>query len=89
MLASARIAVVIPAYNEEKWLAEAIRTIPDYVDIVVVADDASLDATSAVARDAGGDRVTVLRHATNRGVGAAIAAEDHGTVAADRGAHWG
>ena len=72
MIESARIAVVVPAFNEAGWIAETVETMPDFVDHVVVVDDASSDATSAVARAARSARVEVIRHAENRGVGAAI-----------------
>jgi glycosyltransferase involved in cell wall biosynthesis len=72
VLESARIAVVVPAFNEARWIAETVTTMPAFVDHVIVVDDASADATSALARAAGGARTSVLRHADNRGVGAAI-----------------
>ena len=72
MIESARIAVVVPAFNEAGWIAETVETLPDFVDHVLVVDDASSDATSAVARAARSTRVEVIRHAENRGVGAAI-----------------
>lgn len=71
MLRSARIAVVVPAYNEEERLGETLRTIPSYVDAVVVVDDHSGDGTARVAERFGG-RVELIRHSVNRGVGAAI-----------------
>jgi|JI10StandDraft_1071094.scaffolds.fasta_scaffold07222_8 glycosyltransferase involved in cell wall biosynthesis len=71
-----RVAVVIPAFNEERAISDAITTVPDFVDVVIVVDDASTDATAtrahAVARERGDDRIVVVTHATNRGVGAAI-----------------
>src|SRR6185369_2521371 len=67
-----RIAVVIPAFNEEQAIARAIRTVPRFVDDVVVVDDASHDETSMRAARAAADHVTVVRHEANRGVGAAI-----------------
>jgi glycosyltransferase involved in cell wall biosynthesis len=68
-----RVAVVIPAYNEEKLLPETISRIPGFVDRVYVVDDCSTDGTLAAARRCGGDsRVTVKTHPTNRGKGAAI-----------------
>lgn len=69
------VAVVIPAYNEQDKIAETIRSVPDYVDHVIVVDDGSADATPAVARReaaARGPGVEVVCHAQNRGVGAAI-----------------
>ena len=71
-----RVAVVIPAYNEERAIADAVTTVPDFVDVVIVVDDASTDATAARAATAGAaasdGRVIVISHPHNRGVGAAI-----------------
>ena len=73
VLAGARIAVVIPSYNEARWIGETVATIPAFVDDIVVVDDASHDDTGERATQAGGARVSVVRHPENRGVGAAIA----------------
>ena len=69
-----RVAVVIPAYNEEHKIADAVARVPSFVDDVIVIDDASHDDTSARARGAGDGRegFALVRHAANRGVGAAI-----------------
>jgi glycosyltransferase involved in cell wall biosynthesis len=72
VLERARIAVVVPAYNEEGWIAGTVRTMPGFVDHVIVVDDASRDRTSIEAGETGDPRVEVIRHADNRGVGAAI-----------------
>jgi glycosyltransferase involved in cell wall biosynthesis len=72
MLAGKRVAVVVPAYDEERLVVETIRGIPDSVDRIYVVDDASRDATAEAARGAGDPRVEVLRHERNAGVGAAI-----------------
>ncbi len=73
MLQGARIAVVVPAFAEERLLPRTLAGVPHWVDIVVVVDDASPDATAARARDAGDPRVVLIRHPENRGVGASIA----------------
>jgi glycosyltransferase involved in cell wall biosynthesis len=65
-----RLAVVIPAYNESRAIAATIGSVPGFADHVFVVDDASTDDTAAIAD--GHARVEVIRHATNRGVGAAI-----------------
>lgn len=72
MLERARVAVVVPAFNEERWIAETVRCVPPFVDRVIVVDDASRDATENIAARADRDRAEVVRHAENRGVGAAI-----------------
>jgi glycosyltransferase involved in cell wall biosynthesis len=71
MLKKARLAVVVPAYNEERLLAVTLATMPTFVDRVIVVDDASEDGTARVAAR-GGDRVLLERHPKNRGVGASI-----------------
>ena len=73
MLAGKRVAVVVPAYDEERLVGETIRGIPEFVDRILVVDDASRDGTSAAAEAVGDPRVDVLRHERNEGVGAAIA----------------
>lgn len=72
MLDGKRVAVVVPAYDEEDLVAETLRGIPSFVDRVYVVDDASRDDTVAAAEAVGDERVVVLRHERNRGVGAAI-----------------
>jgi len=68
-----RVAVVVPAYEEALLVAETIRGIPDFVDLVVVVDDGSRDDTAEQARATRDQRLEVIRHEENRGVGAAIA----------------
>ena len=73
MVEGKRVAVVVPAYDEALLVAETIRGIPDFVDLVVVVDDCSTDDTAEQGRATGDQRLEVLRHEENRGVGAAIA----------------
>lgn len=66
-----RVAVVIPAKDESRRIAatvRAARAIP-HVDLVLVVDDGSEDATQHVAREAG---AVVVRHSHNRGKAAAM-----------------
>ena len=72
MLEGKTVAVVVPAYNEERLIAETIAGVPQFVDRVFVVDDMSRDATVERARAAGDARVEVLVHDKNQGVGAAI-----------------
>jgi hypothetical protein len=68
-----RIAVVIPAYNEEDNIAHVLERVPSSVcgigTAVLVMDDGSRDATGAIAREHG---AAVARHVTNLGGGAAL-----------------
>lgn len=47
------VAVIIPALNEESAVPGVIASIPDWVDRIIIADNASTDQTAAVARAAG------------------------------------
>ncbi len=67
-LMSQRI-IVIPAYNEALTIAEVVRGATRIAERVVVVDDGSRDDTSRLAKQAG---AVVVRHAVNRGVGAAL-----------------
>ena len=67
-----RVAVVIPAFNEERAVSATVRSVPGFVDFVVVVDDASVDATYRQAARCRRKNLAVERHAVNRGVGAAI-----------------
>jgi glycosyltransferase involved in cell wall biosynthesis len=73
MLDGKRVAVVVPAFDEERLVGETIRGIPEFVDSILVVDDGSRDGTAATAEGVGDARVQVLRHERNAGVGAAIA----------------
>ncbi|WP_104199836.1 glycosyltransferase family 2 protein [Cryobacterium sp. Y29] len=72
MYHGARIAAVVPAYKEEKMIATVISTMPDFVDFIVIVDDCSPDHTSAVVNLIADERVTLIRHEVNQGVGGAI-----------------
>jgi len=66
------IAAVVPAYNESKLIGKTILTMPDLVDHIIVINDSSTDDTSAQARAVGDNRVVVIDHRVNTGVGGAI-----------------
>ena len=72
MLGGQRIAVVVPAYNEEERIVTCLGSIPQFVDFVVVVDDASTDDTFERGRSVRDPRVCLVRHTENLGVGAAI-----------------
>jgi len=68
-----RVAVVVPAYNEEDNIGQVLPRIPASVcgleTAVLVVDDGSRDRTGEIARGYG---AAVARHATNLGGGAAL-----------------
>jgi hypothetical protein len=68
-----KVAVVIPAYNEQHSISQVLTRIPERVcgveTAVLVVDDGSRDGTDDVARAHG---AAVARHVINRGGGAAL-----------------
>jgi len=74
VLEGKRVAVVVPAHDEERLVVETLRGIPELVDRIYVVDDASDDATAERAAELGDVRVEIIRHERNQGVGAAIVA---------------
>jgi glycosyltransferase involved in cell wall biosynthesis len=76
MFEGARVGVVVPAYNEEKLIGQAIETVPDFVDKIIAVDDCITDETATVIeeyRERLGERLELIRHEANQGVGGAIA----------------
>jgi glycosyltransferase involved in cell wall biosynthesis len=70
-----RVAVVVPAYNEQELIGRVLETMPQWVDKVAVVDDASKDNTVEEVRkfeEALGGRLVLLKHNENQGVGKAI-----------------
>ncbi|MCL2027242.1 MAG: glycosyltransferase family 2 protein [Bacteroidales bacterium] len=68
MIKNKRIAVVLPAYNAAKTLAQTYSEIPmDIVDDVILVDDKSRDNTVQVAKDLGIKHI--IEHEKNQGYG--------------------
>jgi glycosyltransferase involved in cell wall biosynthesis len=72
MVDGKRVAVVVPAYDEEELIGTTLAGMPEFVDRIFVVDDASTDGTAERARRAGDSRVRVVSRERNGGVGAAI-----------------
>ena len=73
-----KLSVIVPAYNEEETIDEIINRVRavDLGDVdleMVIVDDASTDGTPERLKTYRGEAgITVLRHDSNRGKGAAI-----------------
>jgi glycosyltransferase involved in cell wall biosynthesis len=70
-----RVTVVIPAHNEELLIEQVVDGIPEYVDHIIVVEDASTDKTAeklAGLKSRHGERLRVIQHPRNLGVGGAI-----------------
>lgn len=69
----ARIAVVIPSYKVIRYIAAIIDSIPPLVWRIYVVDDACPDGSGRfVEANVSDDRVRVLYHLQNQGVGSAV-----------------
>jgi len=68
------IAAVIPCYRVERQIQSVLRTIPHYIQHIIVVDDASPDSSAdlAAASAKEDDRILLIRHPSNQGVGGAM-----------------
>ena len=68
------ICVVVPAYNESTQIGNVIQTMPEFVDKIVVVDDASQDNTVEIVKQQQYeiDKIEIIQHESNQGVGGAI-----------------
>ena len=72
MVDGKRVAVVVPAHDEEGLVGTTLAGIPEFVDRILVVDDASTDATAERVRATADERVRLVSRERNGGVGAAI-----------------
>lgn len=74
------LSIIVPAYNEAERLPATLRAMRSFLDEtgrkaeVIVVDDGSTDATSAVVRElaSADERLTLIRLPQNRGKGYAV-----------------
>lgn len=69
---------IVPGYKEADRIGETVCAIRPHVDVVLVIDDGSPDATAERARQAG---ALVIRHCVNRGQGASLRTGLEGALA--------
>ena len=68
MISNKRLIVIMPAYNAEKTLRQTYAELPhEYVDDVILVDDASSDQTAKIAQELG---IKTIVHRKNTGYGA-------------------
>ncbi len=63
------ILALIPAYDEDRFIASVVLKARRFVDEVIVIDDGSMDETAALAEAAG---ASVIRQSCNQGKAAAL-----------------
>jgi glycosyltransferase involved in cell wall biosynthesis len=69
-----KVAVAVPAYNEERFIAEVLTTMPSFVDRVYVVNDSSTDRTLEIAQTIAkkNGHITVINREERGGIGAAV-----------------
>ena len=75
MLGTKHIAVVIPCFNVEKSIEAVVSGIPSWIDEIILVNDASSDNTDQILTAlaaAAPERIHVLTHPENQGVGGAV-----------------
>ncbi|MBF0100208.1 MAG: glycosyltransferase family 2 protein [Desulfobacterales bacterium] len=84
MYCGKKVCVVVPAYNEEKQIPKVLNAMPDFIDQIVVIDDASRDRTCEIVKQYQQHQhhLILIEHYINKGVGGSIAsgykwARDH------------
>jgi UDP-N-acetylglucosamine---dolichyl-phosphate N-acetylglucosaminyltransferase len=70
------LCIVIPAYNEARVIGTTLARLPRAIEgvsiAIAVVDDGSEDGTPEAVLASGDERIVLLRHAINRGLGGAL-----------------
>ncbi len=66
------VAVVVPAYQAAAHIQDVLAGIPRFVTHIIVVDDASPDDTAERVQAWKDERVRLIRHEVNQGVGGAV-----------------
>ncbi len=71
-----KIAVIVPAYNEELLIKKTIESIPGIADKIFIINDASTDNTGSIIKDLGksNKKIYLINNDKNSGVGFSIVA---------------
>jgi glycosyltransferase involved in cell wall biosynthesis len=74
MLSNKKIAVVVPAYNEENLIEKTLSTMPSFVDTIIVVNDGSSDNTGPLIDQVAQNdpRIYHLHNQQNIGLGESI-----------------
>lgn len=73
---SAKIAIAIPCFKVKRHIADVLLSIPSYIDYIIVVDDECPDQSGDIAMkfvtEHKDQRIIVVKHQKNKGVGGAI-----------------
>jgi glycosyltransferase involved in cell wall biosynthesis len=85
MLDHQRIAVVVPCYQANRHIADVVRSLPAWIDDIVVVDDGSTPPAAGALAGLEDPRLVLLRHDVNQGLARAMGTGFRGAL--ERGAH--
>ncbi len=69
-----KVSIVIPVYNEKRWILEVLRRVKatPYPKEILVIDDCSIDGTRDILKGIHDQEIRVIFHEKNQGKGAAL-----------------
>ena len=67
-----KIGVIIPAYRVKEFIKNLLLSIPRSIDLIIVVDDKCPEASGQEAEKVLDNRITVIYHEQNMGVGGAV-----------------
>jgi len=70
MLLNKIISVVIPCYKVETYIVDVVKSIPPFVDNIIIVNDKCPNNSTTLVKDF--NKVILLEHETNLGVGGAV-----------------
>ncbi len=72
MKSNKKIAVIIPCYKVSKQIKGVLLSIPEFIDDIIVIDDACPENSGNTAKELNQDKTHVIYHEKNEGVGGAV-----------------
>lgn len=74
MIDAKKIAVIMPAFNEEMLITKSINSVPEEVDLIFVINDCSKDATKSTVEELAksNEKIVLINNEKNSGVGYSI-----------------
>ncbi|NLD61202.1 glycosyltransferase family 2 protein [Candidatus Sumerlaeota bacterium] len=73
MLHDLKIVVLIPCYKVERHIADVVASVPAFVDRIIAVVDGSPDGSLAILQSLSCERLLIISHEQNLGLGAAMA----------------
>ena len=72
MKSNKKIAIVIPCYKVSKQIKDVLLSIPEFVDYIIVVDDACPENSGDISKELHQDKTHIIYHKRNEGVGGAV-----------------